>query len=461
MLNHTKVLTSEPFFSRDRGFYKSFFQMMLIIALQNMITYSVNMADNVMLGAYDQTVLAGAAAVNQIQYILQQFTMMGLGEGLVILAGQYWGRGNTQRVQKLVGTALLCGLAAGGALTLVAFLSPLSLISLFTDTVAVQRQALAYLSIVRWTYLIFVVSNLLLVALRSMQIVKIAFQVSCVALVLNVCINYALIFGKLGMPEMGIEGAAIGTLIARFVELLIVLWYYRKGKMPVRFHVRQMFVLDKQLFGDFLKVSVPCVLSALLFSSAVAIQTVIFGHLSEDALAAASASGTLFQYCKMIPVSAAAAASVWISKTIGSGQRSQLHAYVRTLQVLFLAIGVLLCALLLCVRGPVLSLYAISPQAREYAMQMLLVQAIISIGMAYQMPCQVGVIRGGGDTRYSMISDLIYSWLFTVPLGLLSAFVWGWPFIAVTFCLNCDQLLKCLTVGIKINRYTWIRELAK
>jgi Na+-driven multidrug efflux pump len=104
-------------------------------------------------------------------------------------------------------------------------------------------------------------------------------------------------------------------------------------------------------------------------------------------------------------------------------------------------------------------LYALSDAARAYARQILLLQVLITAGMSYQMPCQLGIIRGGGDTRYSMISDMIYSWAVTVPMGLLSAFVFRWPVAAVFFCLNVDQLLKCLTVGVKTNSYTWVREL--
>ncbi|MDD3336057.1 MAG: MATE family efflux transporter [Eubacteriales bacterium] len=451
----------DSFFSKDKEFYRSFFQMMLVITLQNIVTYSINVADNIMLGAYDQTVLAGAAAVNQVQYILQQFTLAGLGEGFIIIAGQYRGRGDMRTVQQLVGAALCCGGLAALLLTGVAFASPLSLISIFTDNAAVQQQGLAYLSIIRFTYLPFVITNLLLVALRGVQVVKIAFRVSCMALVLNAGINYVLIFGRFGAPELGAQGAAIGTLVAQLAELLVVLCYCRSGKLPIQFQLKALFSFRFHLLKDYLKVSLPCAASALLFSCAVAIQTMIFGHLSVDAMAAASASGTLFQYVKMIPISAASAASVWISGLVGSGDRERLRPCVHSLQVIYACIGICTFTLLMLIREPILGMYAITPQAREYAMVMVMIQAVTSIGTAYQMPCQLGIIRAGGDTRYSMVSDLLYSWVLIVPLGLLAAFVWHWPVAVVTFCLNCDQLLKCITVSYKTNRYTWIKKLVR
>lgn len=458
---HVAPALREGFLSRDPAFYRDFFSMFAVLALQNMVTYSVNIADNIMLGAYSQTALAGAAAVNQIQFILQQAILAGFGEGLVIIAGQYWGRRDVASVQRLTGAALLCGAVAGGLLTLAAFALPRELTALFTDDAGVQEQAVQYLKIVRFTYLPFVMTNLLLASLRSARIVKIAFEVSCTALVLNVGINSVLIFGRFGAPELGIRGAAIGTVTARAAELALVLVYCLRRPLPLSFSPGRLFPPGRALARDYLRTSLPCVISSLLFGGAVAMQTAIFGHLSEDALAAASASGTLFQYCKMIPSSAAAAASVWIARAVGGGRPGHLRVCVHTLQVIFAGIGVVICILLLAARDPVLSLYAVSDRAREYALQMVTIQAFVSVGMAYQMPCQLGIIRAGGDTRYSMISDLVYSWFVVVPLGCLAAFVWNWPFAAVVICLNCDQVLKCFTVGFKTNRYTWIRKLTQ
>lgn len=447
------------FFTRDKSFYSGFFRMFLVIALQNIITYSVNMADNVMLGAYSQTSLSGAAAVNQIQFILQQLIMAGLGEGLVIISGQYWGRGDRGSVARLTGCATRCSVAVGAALTAAAFLFPRALVGVFTNVPEVRDEAVRYISVLRWSYLIFTVSAILLSALRSVQVVGIAFRISCVTLVINVGINYTLIFGRFGAPEMGIRGAAIGTVTARAVELGLILAYIGRADTPLRGRLREILRGDRGLFGRYLRVSAPCAASAILFSSATAVQTAIFGHLSSDAMAAVSLSTTVYQYCKMIPVSAASSAGVLIAKYVGSGERGELRPYVRTLQMIFLAVGAAAGSILLLIREPVISLYELTDRARETARSLLLIEALIAVGMSYQMPCQLGIIRGGGDTRYSMISDTVYSWGVTVPLGLISAFVLRWPVTAVFFLLNVDQLLKCLTVGIKTNSYTWVKAL--
>lgn len=332
---------------------------------------------------------------------------------------------------------------------------------LFTNDPTVQEQGLSYISIIRFTYLPFIVTNILLMSLRSTEIVKIAFRLSLVTLCLNVGINYTLIYGHFGFPAMGIRGAAIGTLCARCVELLIMLAYCNFDKLPVKISPKDFLSLPSVgLVRRFAAVSMPCVASSLLFSGAVAMQTAILGHISADAIAANSVASTLFQYLKMLPVSAASASCVIIGQAVGGKLTKQLHQTVHTLQLLFLAIGLVTCISLLCIRMPILSFYSLTPKAYEYASQILTILAFVSIGTSYEMPCQCGIIRGGGDTRYVMCSDFIYSWLLVVPLSLAAAFIWHLPVYAVVICLNCDQILKCLTVVFKTNRYTWIRNLS-
>lgn len=445
-------------FSHDKVFYRNFFGMMILLVLQNIVTYTLNVLDNVILGAYSQTALSAAAAVNQIQYILQQFTVMGLGEGVVIFSGQFWGKKDTAMIRKVFGSALICGLIAAFALTTAAFLVPAGMVGLFTDDPEVIREGVSYLSIIRYTYPIFIVLQLLLSMLRSMQVVRIAFQVSCVGLLVNSSLNYCLIYGKFGFPEMGIHGAAIGTLAATATELVIVLFvvirkgYLRPSDLPEALRVRGVI-------GRYLRVSLPCVVSAIIFSSAVAVQTAIFGHLSTDALAASGVAGTFFQYTKMIPIGAAAASCALISQTVGKNDMEKLPGMVHSLQLIYFLVGLLTCVILLAIRTPVLSVYKLTETAYHYAWIQMTIQAIISIGMSFQMPEQTGIIRGGGDTRYSMISDLIYSWGVVVPLSMIVAFVFHAPFGVVVFCLNVDQLLKCITVTHKVRSWTWVKHL--
>ena len=222
--NSAAKLPKEPFFTHDRDFYKSFFRLMAIVALQNIVAYSVNMADNIMLGRYSQSALSGAATVNQIFFLVNQTTIT-IGDALVIIASQYWGQKRTDPIRKLTGVALKLGTVCGLLILAVCMLFPNQVLSIFTSDPIIITEGRAYLRIIQHTFVLFILSHVLMATLRSVEIVNISFAISVVSLIVDVTINYTLIFGKFGFPELGVTGAAIGTLTARVVELAIVLWY--------------------------------------------------------------------------------------------------------------------------------------------------------------------------------------------------------------------------------------------
>ena len=210
-------------FVKDKGFYKSFFSLTGMIALQNIITYSVNLADNLMLGAYSENAMSGVALVNQIQFLLQML-VLGVGEGLVVLASQYWEAGSpAHKALNLLRSGRRPERCPGAFLPPF-FRAPLLSFS-FTDQWVYVDEAVKYMNIICFSYPIFAVTNVLLASLRSVETVKIGYLVSFSTLLINCTLNYILIFGNLGAPEMGARGAAVATLIARVIELGIVLIY--------------------------------------------------------------------------------------------------------------------------------------------------------------------------------------------------------------------------------------------
>lgn len=190
----------EPFFTKERAFYQKLFQMLALVAMQNIVAYSVNMADNVMLGSYSQTSLSAAATVNQVFFMVQQFTLS-IGNALVALAAQYWGEGRIQPVRSLTAIALKLGTLIAIALVAACVLTPEPILYLFTDSAEIVAEGMRYLSLIRWSFALFLFSQVLMAALRSVGVVNISFFVSVASLTVNVAINYTLIFGRFGFPE--------------------------------------------------------------------------------------------------------------------------------------------------------------------------------------------------------------------------------------------------------------------
>lgn len=450
--------TKQSFFTRDRAFYNDFFRMMIVVALQNLVAYSVNMADNIMLGSYSQNALSGAATVNQIFFMVQQFALS-FGNALVVLASQYWGEKRTGPIRTLSGIALKLGILCSIIIIALCVLFPVPLLKLFTNSPEIIAQGRKYLFLIQWSFGLFIVSSILMAALRSVGVVNISFYISVVSLLVNVGINYTLIFGRFGFPEMGIRGAAVGTLIARILELIIVLLYIKYVDKKLNLFSKGFLAVDQGLRRDYIKVYLPIMCSQVLWGVSVPMQTAILGHLSEDAIAANSVATTFFQYLKVIVLAIASTSSVMIGNAIGRGDQESIRAEARTLSVMGVVMGLILGILLVLFRYPLLSLYSLTPGATRMALNILVIMGFVMVGMSYQMPVSFGIIQGGGDAGFTMKMNMISTWLIVMPLSFMAAFWWKWPVEAVVLVIQSDQFFKGIPTFIRFCSYRWMKKL--
>lgn len=447
--------------TRDRDFYKQFFSVWSVLVLYNIITLGVNLADNIMVGAYSEDALSGVTAVNQIQFLFQQL-LMGAGDAVVVLGSQYWGQKRTEPIKRFFVGALLFGVVLSLGLFIAACVTPEGLMSLFTTSPAIKAEGVTYLRIMKYSYLIFAMTMLFLSMLRSVETVRVGFWVSVSTLVVNISLNYLLIYGNLGCPALGTTGAAIATLSARIAELIIVVVYAFRIDKKLRWRIRDLFQWDKLLIKDYFKLCRSFLLTSLIFGSSILLQTVILGHMNDSAIAANSVASTLFQMLKVASIGASSAASILIGKAIGSGEMGKIRSYTQTLQLMFVGIGLITSVLLFILRVPIVNLYTdLSPETRKMALDFILVLCVTGFGTAYQMPTATGIIRGGGDGKFVMVNDIISIWGIVIPLSFLAAFVFRWPPVAVVICLNSDQVFKCGAAFIKCNRYRWMKKLTR
>ena len=446
--------------TRDRQFYRTFFVLCFTLMAERVVVCSVNLLDNVMLGSYAESAMSAAAAVNQLQFIFQQL-VYGASHGMVILGSQYWAHRRSEPLRQIDGLGMMWGMLFALLFFLLSTCFPRTMVSLFTTDPTIIEPGMAYLRIVRFTYPVFAITSVLLASLRTVNTVRIALRVSVLSLLVNCGINFVLISGRFGAPELGIVGAGVGTLTARVLECLVVLWYVLKRDRQIGIRVSDFFRLDMGLMRDYIGVAVPVVIAEFLWGCTTAIHTGIMGHLSSNAIAAQSISATVFTLLKVTSLGCSAATAVIVGQTVGLGDRQKLKEYVRTLQVFFILCGVIMSSLLLLIRKPLLGIYDLTPATEELANAFILIQVVVLFLNAYHLPMNTGLIRGGGDTKFSVKLDLTFIWAFTIPLSLLAAFVFDWGPVAVLLCLNADQGLKCIPVAIYGNSYKWVRDLAR
>lgn len=447
---------------KNKSFYRSFMFLTMGLALQNLLTFSVNLIDTMMLGQYSQEAMAGASLCNQIQYLLQML-VVGAGEGAVVLGSQYWGKKQLAPISHIIGVALRFGGVLAVALFLLVLLFPMQLLCFLSNDSAVIAEGIKYFRIICFTYVIFAITNILAVSLRSIGIVKIGYMLSGSTLLINMCLNYCLIYGNFGFPELGIRGAALSTLVARCVELFIVIGYLKYKENQLNLTFTKFVYIDKSYIYDYIHISMPVLVNQALWGVAQMVQTGILGHLGGDVTAANAIAVQVYQVLSVVCYGAASASGIEVGRTIGEGNEKHLRQLVKTLQILFVTIGIVSGALIFILRSLVLMVFgsALTPKAYSLSMQFMQVLALTTVGTSYQMACDSGIIRGGGDTAFSAKMNLISMWCILIPFAWLSAFVFRCPVIMVFFLLKWDQLYKIIPVAIRLKSGKWIKKVTR
>ena len=446
-------------FTKDRSFYRSLILLAVPISLQNLVTFAVNFADNVMIGSLGDDAISGVYVGGQLQSVVQMF-VGGIEGAILILAAQYWGRKDRDSIRKVVSIGVKFALGVGLFTTLVAVLFPQWVIRIFTTEPGVIREGAAYVQIVGFTYLFFSVSQVMIAAMRSVETARIGLYISCMALVVNVCLNYVFIFGHLGFPAMGVRGAAVATLISRIMEMCVSIGYVFFVDKKLRFGWRDLLHTDGQLLRDFVRYGLPIIGGQVVWAVNSLANTKILGYYSAGVIAAASITGMLHNLVYVWMNGMSSAVGIITGKTVGAGQYEKMKEYSKTVQMIFLFVGLISGAAVFLFQDGFISLYNASPEAQEYSRQFINVISVTIIGTCYQAACLFGLVKSGGDISFVFKNDTIFVFLVVIPSSLIAMWLGAPPWV-VFACLKCDQILKCFVAIVKINRYNWMKNLTR
>ena len=445
---------------KEKAFYKLFFTLTLTMALRSMITFTVNLADSIMLGSFSENALSGVALVNQVQFMLQ-LMVTGVCEGVQIFLSRAWGAKDIGTVKKMVNISVKCTAIIALLIAVVAALLPSQLLGLLSNEADIVSEGVSYIKIILFSYIFFAFSSSMITALAGVETVRIGFITSVLTLVINICLNYCLIFGRFGFPMMGARGAAIATLCSRIVESIVVLIYVRFIDQKMKLRIKDFGKIDKKLFQTYVRKGFPVFLSGTAWGFAMSVQLSVLGHMGKTTVTANSISNTLFQIVTVVSYASAGACSVMVSKTIGEGKTEKIKPYAKTFQVLFLGIGLLTGLCIFLLKDFIITFYNVSEEAKLLSVQFLTVLSVTVVGTSYQMPCLTGLVRAGGDTSFVFKNDMIFMWGLVIPVSLIAAFYFKLSPLIVFICLKSDQILKCFVAVVKVNRFRWIKELKK
>ncbi|MDE7048862.1 MATE family efflux transporter [Parablautia intestinalis] len=446
--------------TRDRSFYRDLLVLAIPVALQNFITFAVTLADNLMTGALGDASISGVYMGGQIQTLLQLFSG-GIEGAILILAAQYWGKADTESIKRIISIGVHFTLAVGTVFTCLCAFFPRKIIGIFTPDLAVIGEGADYLRIVCFSYLFFCLTQALIAAMRSVEVANIGMAVSGVSLITNISLNYALIFGKFGFPALGVRGAAIATLISRIVETAIMAVYVFRIDRKLCLKLSDFFRTDALLRKDFIRYGLPIAGGQVIWGINMMGNSMILGRFDQYVIAGASIANTLNALAFVTMNGMSAAVSIITGKTVGAGKIELLKEYARTVQILFLGLGLLTGAMIALAKTPFIGMYAgVSKETAGYAHQFCTVLAVTMVGTCYQAACLAGLVKAGGDVGFVFKMDTFFVLLVVLPSAVISARL-GAPAWLVFACLKCDQILKCFVAFFKIRSFNWIKNLTR
>lgn len=461
----TKELRS-PFFVRDKKFYRTVLAIALPVTLQNVMQLLLNMMDTVMLGQYGENTenLISAAELANKPYFVYTLFMFGIVSGVSVLISQYWGKEDTDTINSVVGIAFTAALSICAVYTTVCYLFTDKVMGLFTGNPEVIALGVDYLKYVLASYAVASVTILLCGVLRSTAQVVVTMTTNAIAILCNIILNYILIFGKLGFSPMGIEGAAIATLIARIFELCLILFYIIFREKKVKLSLKRMFSIDKPLVRDFIRYCLPVICNETLWGLGVTLHAAIIGHMDDSIYsptAAYSVANIIEKIGLLAAMGFASAAQIIIGKEIGAGRKHNAYPYARTMLFLAVLFGIFMSGIVLLIRGPVIGFFNIDESTKAAAINIISVMSFVIFAKSFNYTAIVGVIRGGGDTLSAMFIDFLPMWLLTIPLGALAAHAFGLPVWWVYAVLMCDEIIKVVVCLIRIKSKKWIRDVTR
>ncbi len=448
-------------FSINKMFLLSLASIALPIAFQNIISLAVQLMDTLMLGSLGDVALAAANLGGQPFFILM-ITGFGFSSGGTVLIAQYWGKGDVAIIRQILSITMRFLLSLSLLFTVLCFLFPTQILSLYSSEPEVIEAGAGYLQLLSLGFVFFSSSSCFLVCLRAVESVKASAVIYTISLFVNVFFNYMFIFGEFGAPELGVRGAAVGTVLARFSEFVMVLIYMHRIEKTLLMRLKDFWHFNVKLLPDYIKYSLPVVGNEIIWSCGATITTMIIGNIGSQFVAANSISGLVFQLASVVTFGIASAAAVLCGKCIGGGgSREDAQKLAHNLLITVFAMGIVSGLFIISISGVFPMLYDVSDGASKLATQMIWVMGAVMPIASIDVLNIVGILRGGGDTRTSLIIDCGAVWCISIPLGLLTGFVLGWSPIFVYISMRMDTVVKATLSFIRILSGKWIRNVTR
>lgn len=438
---------------------RNILKLTLPIVVQNLLSAAVSSADVIMLNYVGQSAISAVSLAAQYTNILFM-VYYGLGTGATMLCAQYYGKKDFQAIRVIEGIALRFSLSISVLFAMLVLICPRLLMTLFTNDAELIALGATYLRVMSITYLCWGVTEVYLSILRSIGRVQISMVLNILAFGLNVILNAVFIFGLFGAPKLGVPGVAIATAVSRVSELIACIIVSLCSK-EIKLNPMYMFIRNKVLLGDFVRLSVPALANDVVWGTAFSMYSVIMGHLGNDAVAANSIVTVVRNFGTTLCFAVASGSSILLGNIIGENRMEDARVCAKKAMKLTVISGALGGIVILCITPFVLRFADLTDTAMHYLKYMLLINSYYVMGAAVNTTLIAGVFRAGGDSKFGFICDTIDMWCYAVPLGFFAAFVLKLPVMWVYFLLCTDEFVKWPWVIRRYKSGKWLNNITR
>ncbi len=447
-------------FKQNKEFYRNLLALSLPLIVQNIINSSLGMIDTAMLGALGEVELSSVTIANSPFFIIM-LVCFGLQSGGSVLISQYWGKRDYIAINKILGISLYISCSVAAILTTLTFIFPVQVASIWTNNPELQLFAAKYIRIVSFGALINCAATIYIGAHRSMGNPKLGMYIFGISMFANCIFNYIFIFGKFGAPAMGVEGAALGTLLARVLEFIITMVYIVVNNR-FKINLRALISPGKIITKDFVRYSMPVVANETLWALGFMVYPAVFGRMSSAYVAAYTITGNLDRLIFVVIFGVGSAVAVIVGNDIGAKKSNEeVYSSARTLMALAVVLGFIAMGMMLLFSDIAISIFKISDVAVSAAKFMIMINSFMMPMRALNFTNIVGVLRGGGDVIASVVLDIVPMYVFTIPAVLIASFVFGASGEIIYVLICTDEFSKFFFSLRRFISRKWIRNLTR
>ncbi|MBW4828245.1 MAG: MATE family efflux transporter [Clostridiaceae bacterium] len=445
---------------RDKEFFLTILTLVIPITLQNLISSSLNMVDNLMIGKLGENAIAAVGLVNQYFFIFM-LCLSGINAGAGIFMSQFWGRKDTLNIRRMLGLDLILSIIASIIFSFTAFIFPQGIMKIFTKDTTVIGLGSQYLRIIGITFIFTGITQGYSTALRCTGIAKPPMFASLIGVLVNGFLNWILIFGHFGLKPMGVVGAAIATSIARFIEMLFVLVYSYGFNDIISAKLKEMLSFSNDFVKVYFKTSLSVIINEIVWALGMTAYSVIYAKIGISAVASMQIATTINNMFMVLCIGLATAASIIIGNKIGADEKDLAIEYATKLGVLAPLVG-LVTGVALWISSPIIvRAFNISKDTLNITITILRMMAVFAPLRFFNVLMIVGVFRGGGDTMYSMLVQLGTVWCFAIPAGFIAAAYFKLPLNKVYFIICLEEVIKIGFEAKRLRSKKWIRNVVE